>query len=56
MSEAEIQLAFCRDWFAAVLDGEEGINWMNGDSAKYAGDAWTEATRIFKRLKKIVGR
>ncbi len=54
--DAEIELAYCHDWFKAALDGADGVDWMNGDSDKYVGDAWTEARKIYKRLKKLLDR
>lgn len=52
--ELEIELAWCRDWFKAIFDGEHGVNWLNGDSDRYAGNGWDEAKRRLKALNKLL--
>jgi hypothetical protein len=46
-----------RAWFDRVSDNDNeggspaGINYLNGDSDKYPGDAWVHADQLRRRLK-----
>lgn len=45
-----------RGWFDRVSDGKEGVNYLNGDSDKYRGDAWVHAEQLRRRLKSYIER
>jgi hypothetical protein len=56
MTDLKELLTQCADWFHAAMDGQEGLDWQNGESDKYAGDAWDEAEELRKRIAKIIDR
>lgn len=44
-------LRWAEGWFARVSDGEEGVNYLNGDSDKYPGDGWTDMEVALNTLR-----
>lgn len=55
-TNAELRYALyrCENWFKAAADGEDGVDWLNGQSEKYHGDAWRHAARLQRDIHKLL--
>lgn len=42
------------EWIRNVEDGEEGVDYLNGQSDKYPGDGWRDLRRLGREIDRVL--